>query len=109
MSSNTKVDKVLVVLPGEDQESAFTKYNLDYVNTSSLVVKKTTFASFQDGKRVDKFDFVLFYAPEFTADEIEMQDELFKHYSIAPVTGWMVDQSAADFIKENHGDNCIIL
>lgn len=87
-------NKILVLT--QDAES---KYNFEKLITSSPElkaavgeekIKYANFESFQEGKRQDKYDFVIMFTNEMTADDIEMSEEFYKHYSLAPVVSWVV-------------------
>jgi hypothetical protein len=58
-------------------------------------VKKTFYDQYQEGSKSAKFDFVVasFFSEEVTADDVEMQEEIYNHYATAPVYVWVVPKS----------------
>ena len=55
--------KILVVTFSDDQKIQFGNYDVSSV-TGDSIIKYTNFEEFQNGKRLDKFDYVLIYLPE---------------------------------------------
>jgi len=90
--------KILVLAQEKD---TIGKFNLEMIrdHMDCCVFKTSDFESFQEGKRVDTYDVVIVWAPEAEEGEIEMSEEFYKHYSIAPVTAWYTGVSE-DWIKE---------
>jgi hypothetical protein len=89
---------ILVLAQGEETVGKFNqKMTRDHNDCCEF--KTSHFESFQEGSRVDKFDIVIIWAPESDEGEIEMSEEFYKHYSIAPVTAWYTGVSQ-DWIKE---------
>lgn len=96
--------KVLVIFVDEDAEKGWGNIKLD--SSHGFQFKKTKFDDFTEGKRVDKYDIVLVYGPENSKDDIEMQDEIFKHYGIAPIVVVAVDNiDDNDFLQQFFGAN----
>jgi len=64
-------------------------------------IKYTSFEDFQEGKRIDKYDFVIVPALEAEQD-FEMCEEFYKHYSAAPIISWVGQSATAseEFIKK---------
>ena len=87
--------KILILAPEEEH---IAKFNMQLASTADATIKTSHFESFQEGKRVDKFDIVIMWVPEADEGEIEMSEEFYKHYSIAPVCGWYT--RCGDAIKE---------
>jgi hypothetical protein len=70
------------------------------------VVKMTNNDSFMEGKRYDKFDAVIAMLPMQSQDDLEMSEEFYSHYLIAPVTYVVYDKQEhdiEDFVKEKFG------
>jgi hypothetical protein len=65
------------------------------------VHKFTTFEKFQENKRVDKYDFVIGVTHAMTQDDIEMQEDFWRHYANAPVMAWVgtLDEESQAWIK----------
>ena len=51
----------------------------------------TTANDFSDGKKIDTYDYLVvnIMDEEFTADDLEMQEDLHKYYSMAVVYAWI--------------------
>ena len=98
--------KILIL---DTQEESLTKFKntIAFEHKSSCNFKYTTFESFQNGSMVDMFDMVVVWAPERSEGDIEMSEEFFKHYSIAPVTAWYT-VIGEGWVKENYNDTIIV-
>ena len=83
-----KEDKfALEKLQREDKCDAF-----KVVNGKKLAPLKVTFYDeFQEGTKRSHFDFVvaIFLSEDVSADDIEMQEEIYNHYATAPVFVWV--------------------
>ena len=70
-----------------------------------LRITETNFDEFQSGTKSTRFDFVLAYVfHEYDADELEMMEEYYQNYAVAPVFVWIApssNESAAKSLKEN--------
>jgi len=60
---------MLVLTQDADAEHEFKKISYDKTN---IKMKLTNFEKFQEGKKEDKFDFVVVWAGSMTTDDFEM-------------------------------------
>ena len=103
--------KILILAQEEEQIGKFNmKMAEDHLDC--CIFKTSHFESFQEGKRVDKFDMVIMWVPEADEGEIEMSEEFYKHYAIAPVCGWyskcgdqIKEMFKSDFVFQQPSDN----
>ena len=97
--------KVLVVSQVKETLAKFDLLTREHAGQFSF--KTTHFESFQEGKKSDKFDCVIFWVPEDDFDTLEMSEDFYKHYSIAPVTAWYTSADAErlnETFKTGDGD-----
>ena len=105
--------KVLVLNHDEDDEKEYKKAT-SYNDTISNVfkehkIKLANNESYQEGKRVDKFDMVIALLKDHDDDDIEMSEDFYNHYLVAPVTYCLALEDKSEFIKKKFGDhiNCM--
>ena len=105
----TDCSKILVLFADEDQQKAFDKFSNMQGSLGDVTIKKCNFDQFQEGKRFDKFDFVIAYVNGTAPDDFEMQIEFWSHYAIAPVFAALCSEEAQGFIKEKLTDTAITI
>jgi len=103
MSTKTKV---LIIAIEEDKIASF-KATVASTQKDSCTFKYSNFETFQEGKYIDKFDMVVVWGKDSSEGDIEMSEELFKHYCIAPVTAWYSDIDST-FITEKFNSSAIV-
>lgn len=69
------------------------------------------FEQFQEGKREDKYGFVIAYLKGMSSDDVEMSEEFYQHYATAPVIAWIVtdssDELSAKLKQYNAGSHIV--
>jgi hypothetical protein len=94
--NQTKEDGFLFDSLRESSESLETKCK------SLRKVKTTFYDEFQEGSKSSKYDFVVatFFSSEVTADDVEMQEDIYNYYATAPVFVWVIPAGGeADALK----------
>lgn len=90
----TTKHKVLII----NQEEA-DQYALSHLEENEAVkpifkdntLKWQLFEQFQEGKREDKYGFVIAHLKGMSADDVEMSEEFYQYYAAAPVIVWILD------------------
>ena len=103
--------KLLILNHDEDEFKAYKKFTWTDAYSAAFkehVVKTTNSESFQEGKRVDTFDMVIALFRDKSEDDIEMAEEFYNHYLVAPVAACLVtkdDCVSEEFVKNKFGDH----
>ena len=83
-------------------------------NSAFRKVKTTFYDEFQEGTKSSKFDFVVAtFFEVVTADDIEMQEDVYKFYATAPVFVWVIPEgeetnSLKEFFAKTHDKSHVI-
>jgi hypothetical protein len=101
--------KILVLFPDEEHQKNYEKLKGIKAAMGDTVIKQSNFDQFQEGKRIDKFDFIIGFAPAAAEDDLEMQTEYWSYYSIAPVFSIIHKSASEDFLKKAYGESTICI
>ena len=90
--SSEKSLKALVMTTSQEDKIKFNFLTTDYLKDEKVKVKETFYDEFQEGSKLNRFDFIVapLFSEECTADDVEMMEEFYQHYSKAPVFIWVV-------------------
>lgn len=98
--------RVLVIFADEDDETSWNSTE-KAIPKEGYSYQLTNFNKFTDGSRHIDFDIVLVYAPKSSSDDFEMQDELFKYYTVAPVVA-VINDGPAEYFSTQFGNGTIV-
>jgi len=99
--SENKLPRALVLFSSKEDSNLFqdTLNEHEALKNKMKDVEKITtlYDSFQSGSKKDRFSFVIAFAPAADAgDNIEMQEEFYQNYSVAPVFAWVANSAAQE-------------
>ena len=100
----SKTLKALDMTTSSEEQIKFECLTTDHLSGETVKTNKTTYDSFQEGSKENRFDFVVapIFNEEVTADDVEMMEEYYQHYAKAPIFIWViykVDDGLADLKK----------
>jgi len=106
-------NKAAILFIDNDQEDFFfgkiSKDSSLKTSLDELGYKKTNFDSFQSGNKITRYQFVLAYVKhDYEADELEMMEEFYQSFAVAPVFIWVAPESAQGACKNFHEGSIFI-
>lgn len=87
---DTKKQLKALVLTKDNEEKI--KFEYLKLSESNFKVVASVYDDFQEGNKENRFDVVVapIFSEDCSADDIEMMEEFYQHYSNAPVFTWVV-------------------